>query len=65
MLVVSPYTPQGYVSHTVYGSGSIIRFVEETFGLKPLGTTIETSNSMKDMFDFNQSPRPFEQIPSK
>jgi phospholipase C len=65
MLVVSPYTPQGYVSHTVYGFGSIIRFVEETFGLKRLGTTDETSNSMTNMFDFNQSPRPFEQIPSK
>lgn len=65
MLVVSPYTPQGYVSHTVYGFGSIVRFVEETFGLKPLGTTDVTSNSMESMFDFKQSPRPFQQIPSR
>jgi phospholipase C len=65
MLVVSPYTPQGYVSHTIYGFGSIVRFVEETFALKPLGTTDETANSMKNMFDFNQPPRPFELIPSK
>ena len=65
MLVVSPYTPGGYVSHTVYGFGSIVRFVEETFGLKSLGTTDATSNSMTNMFDFDQSPRPFEPIPSK
>jgi hypothetical protein len=65
MLVVSPYTPRGYISHTVYGFGSIVRFVEETFGLKSLGTTDETSNSLENMFDFSQSPRPFEQIPSE
>ncbi|HEY2473669.1 MAG TPA: alkaline phosphatase family protein [Candidatus Cybelea sp.] len=65
MLAVSAYTPQAYVSHTVYGFGSIIRFIEDTFGLKRLGTTDKTSTSIGDMFDFNQSPRPFEKIPSE
>ncbi|HEY2473668.1 MAG TPA: alkaline phosphatase family protein [Candidatus Cybelea sp.] len=65
MLVVSAYTPQAYVSHTVYGFGSIIRFIEKTFGLKRLGTTDKTSTSIGDMFDFNQSPRQFEKIPSQ
>ena len=70
MLVVSPYVPVGsgsnggYVSHTVYSFGSILRFIEDNFSLGRLGTTDSTSTSMGDMFDFNQSPRQFQQIPS-
>jgi phospholipase C len=70
MLVISPYvkvgagSQGGYVSNTVYGFGSIIRFVEDTFNLGRLGTTDSTSNSMGDMFNFTQSPRPFTTIGS-
>jgi phospholipase C len=70
MLVISPYakigsgSQGGYVSNTVYGFGSIIRFVEDTFDLGRLGTTDSTSNSMADMLDYTQSPRPFATIPS-
>jgi phospholipase C len=70
MLVISPYVAigsgsnGGYVSHTVYSFGSILRFIEDTFGLGRLGTTDGSSTSMVDMFDFNQSPRYFQQIPS-
>jgi len=70
MLVVSPYvkigngSQGGYVSHTVYEFGSIIAFIEDTFNLGRLGTTDSTTNSMNDMFDLNQSPRPFATIPS-
>jgi phospholipase C len=71
MIVISPYTrfnsssQPGYVSNTIYGFGSIIRFVEQTFNLPSLGTTDATSNSMSDMFNFNQTPRSFTTIPSK
>ena len=70
MLVVSPYVPigtgtqGGYVSHTTYEFGSIIRFIEDTFNLGRLGTTDTTCTSMGDMFDFKQSPRQFQTIPS-
>ena len=33
MLIVSAYAKKGYVSHTHYEHGSILKFVEETFGL--------------------------------
>jgi hypothetical protein len=59
MLVISPYVPQGEVSHTVYGFGSIVRFVEDTWNLGRLGTTDKTSTSIGDMFDFDQAPRRF------
>jgi phospholipase C len=70
MLVISPYvqlgsgSQGGFTSNTVYEFGSIIRFIEDTFNLGRLGTTDETSASMADMFDFNQSPRGFTTIPS-
>jgi phospholipase C len=70
MLVVSPYiqigtgSQGGYVSHTVYEFGSVIRFIEDTFNLGRLGTTDGSSTSMVDMFNFNQSPRPFVTIQS-
>ena len=70
MIVVSPYAREtsashpGYISNTVYGFGSIIKFVEDSYGLGSLGTTDATSNSMLDMFDFNQSPRKFQTIGS-
>jgi phospholipase C len=71
LLVVSPYTREavpsqpGYISSTFYEFGSIVRFVEDTFGLGTLGTTDQTSNSIVDMLDFSQSPRQFHTIGSK
>jgi phospholipase C len=59
MIVVSPYVPQGEVSHTVYGFGSIVRFIEDNWKLGRLGTTDETSKSIADMFNFQQAPRQF------
>jgi phospholipase C len=70
MLVISPYVQLGsgkqggYISNTTYEFGSILRFVEDTFNLGRLGTTDGTSTSMADMFNFSQSPRPFQTIPS-
>jgi phospholipase C len=71
LIVISPYTAfngsgkSPYISNTVYGFGSIVRFIEETFNLPSLGTTDQSSNSISDMFDFSQTPRSFTTIPSK
>jgi phospholipase C len=71
LIVVSPYTREavpsqpGYISNTFYEFGSIVRFIEDTYGLGRLGTTDATSNSIDDMFDFGQSPRPYQTIGSK
>lgn len=68
-LVVSAYTPpanasNGYISHTPYEFGSILKFVEQTFGLGSLGTTDQRATSISDCFDFNQQPRAFTVIPT-
>ncbi|MGC9992723.1 MAG: alkaline phosphatase family protein [Candidatus Cybelea sp.] len=79
MIVVSPYatlgsgSKGGYISNVVYSFGSIVRFVEDTFGLGRLGTTDETTNSLGpeagsqggDMFNFGQSARQYQPIGSK
>jgi phospholipase C len=69
-IVVSPYTivgssaAGGYVSHTQYEYGSLLRFIEDNFGLGRLGTTDERATSIVDVFNYNQPPHTFMAIPS-
>jgi phospholipase C len=65
LLVVSPYVAKNKISHSVYGFGSIVRFIEDTWNLGRLGTTDQTSKSIGNIFDFAQRPRSFIAIPSK
>ena len=64
MLIVSPYAKNGYISHTHYEHGSILKFVEETFGLAPLAASDKRATTPDDAFDFNAPPRKFETVPS-
>ncbi len=70
-LVVSPYAIEGqseqggYISHTQYEFGSILRYVEDTFDLGRLNTTDTRAASIGDVFDYAQKPRPFKQIGSQ
>ena len=59
MIIVSPYAKKGYVAHTQYEFGSILKFVETTFGLPSLGTTDVRAHNITDAFNFSQKPRPF------
>lgn len=52
MIAISPYAKHGYVAHTQYEFGSIVRFVEEQFALPSLGATDARANSIDDMFSF-------------
>ncbi|MFY9663454.1 MAG: alkaline phosphatase family protein [Candidatus Cybelea sp.] len=65
MLIISPYAKKGRVSHVHYEHGSILKFVEDVFGLGRLAASDKRANSpAKDAFDFNQPPRPFTAFPS-
>ncbi len=64
MIVISPYAKRGYVSHVPYEFGSILKFVEETFGLGALGTTDTAANDLSDCFTFPSKPRAFKPIPA-
>jgi phospholipase C len=65
MIVISPYAKTGYVSHVQYEFGSILKFVEETFGLPTLGTTDEDANNLSDCFTFDSPKRKFKHIAAK
>jgi len=64
MIVISPYVPQAVVSHTQYEFGSIIKYVEENWNLGTLNTTDQRANTIGDVFNYEQQPRPFTPIPS-
>jgi phospholipase C len=65
MLIVSPYAKKGHVSHVAYEHGSILKFVEDTFGLPRLSASDTRANSpAADAFNFNKPPRKFKPVPS-
>jgi phospholipase C len=64
MLIVSAYAKSRYVSHTHYEHGTILKFVEQTFGLPAMAASDSRANSPDDAFDFKQKPRKFKKIPS-
>ncbi len=64
MLVVSAYARKGYVAHTQYEFGSILKFVENNWDLGSLHTTDDRATSIIDCFDFNKA-RTFKRVPAK
>jgi phospholipase C len=60
LLVISPFAKRGYVSHVQYEHGSLLRFIEDRFGLARLAASDTRANSpLRDCFDFAQPPRKF------
>ena len=65
MVIISPYAKRGYVSHVHYETGSILKFVENEFGLGRLASSDTRATSpKKDCFDFKKQPRKFKVIPT-
>jgi phospholipase C len=58
MVIVSPYVKPGYISHTQYEFSSVLKFIEERFGLPALSERDAAANDMTDSFDFSQTPLP-------
>jgi phospholipase C len=62
-LIVSPWTrrgdgPQGgFVDHTTYEFSSVLRFVEDLFGLRPLTARDARADPLSGAFDFSSPPR--------
>ncbi|HEX4012539.1 MAG TPA: alkaline phosphatase family protein [Candidatus Cybelea sp.] len=66
MLVISPYAKSNFISHKNYELASIVRFVEDRFGLAALSASDKRALSPAgDCFDFTQKPRQFKAIPAK
>ena len=56
-LLVSPYARKGYVDHTQLDQTAGIKFVEENYGLAPLGGRDAAAKTFMGAFDFSSPPR--------
>ncbi|MGB9235997.1 MAG: alkaline phosphatase family protein [Terriglobales bacterium] len=54
LLVISPYARAGYVSNTQYEFASVLKFIEERFGLPALSSRDANANDITDSFNFSQ-----------
>jgi phospholipase C len=66
LLMISPYARQNYVSHVQYEHGSILRFIEDQYGLGQLAASNTRANDPgKDKsFDFTAAPRRYKAVPT-
>jgi phospholipase C len=62
LIVVSPYAKTAYVSHVDHEFGSLLKFIEEDYGLGSLGFSDSRSDDFADCFNFMQTPQPFHRI---
>ena len=66
LIVISPYAKRSHVSHVQFETASILRFVEDQFGLGRLAASDRRATSPEhDCFAFNKPPRRFTVIPTK
>lgn len=62
-LLVSAYARKGYVDSTVLDYTSILKFIEENWGIPPLTQRDARANNFLSAFDFASAPRPPSLIP--
>jgi phospholipase C len=62
LIVVSPYAKAAYVSHVTHDFGSILKYIEQNFGLGSLGYADVNADDFSDCFDYNQAPLSFHTI---
>jgi phospholipase C len=53
-IIISPYAKRGFVDHTLYDTTSILKTIEERWGLAPLGPRDAAANDLRNAFDFSQ-----------
>lgn len=63
MIAISPYAKNGYVAHEQYETSSVLRYIEDTFGLSPLAASDRrAADPAREAFDYGRRPRAFKPI---
>jgi phospholipase C len=65
LIVVSPYAKSGTVTHVKYETASVLRYIEDNFGLPQLAASDTRANDPANdlkVFDYAQTPRKFKNI---
>jgi phospholipase C len=58
LLTISPYAKQGYIDSRVGEFSSVLRFIEDNWGLPQLTARDRAAKNLSYNFDFTQEPRP-------
>jgi phospholipase C len=66
-LLISPYARRGYIDSTMLDFTSVLKFIEENWGIEPLAARDTQAKSFMSAFDFSMSARepvfiPFERV---
>jgi phospholipase C len=56
-LVISPWAKRGFVDHTAYELSSVLRMIEDMYGLAPLTQRDGRTDPLSGAFDFSSPPR--------
>jgi phospholipase C len=64
-IVLSPYARQGAISHELGEFSSVLRFIEDNWGLTQLTRRDREATPMLSAFDFSQPPRPPVPLPER
>lgn len=62
-LMVSAYARKGHIDSTQLDYTSLLRFIEDNWGLEPLAIRDAQANSIISAFDFAEPPRPAKFLP--
>jgi phospholipase C len=65
MIVLSPYAREGLISHELGEFSSVLRFIEDNWGLTQLTHRDREATPMLSAFDFSQPPRPPVPLPER
>ena len=65
MLVLSPYAKQGYIDHATGEFSSVLRFIEDNWGLPHLIRRDRATTDLSEAFDFARRPRPPDPLPQR
>jgi phospholipase C len=61
--VISPYAKAGYVDHTEGEFSSVLRFIEDNWGLGRLTERVRQASNLSESFDFSQPPQAPDPLP--
>jgi len=62
-ILVSPYAREAYIDHTTLDFTSVLKFIENNWGVAPLSTRDAQANDFVGALDFTQAPRPAQYLP--
>ena len=65
LLIVSPYAKRGAVTHELGEFSSVLRFIEDNWGLTQLTHRDREATPLLSAFDFDQEPRPPHPLPMR